>query len=167
MIIPRLVSGTSLSAGNREPRKRTGGDDLCYDHTQLHGESLIERFEAGITRVMQPSLPRPSVNSSRILGSIRPLRLTADPRNVSLRGYRKQRINHRMESHLYSLGLNRKFSFPLVSSHANTLILAQRPDYKPNEFPPVLCSHRNLFRRGVGGGGEKEETEESPERALK
>lgn len=59
-----------------------------------------------------------------------------------------------MESHLYSLGLNRKFSFPLVSSHANTLILAQRPDYKPNEFPPVLCSHRNLFRRGVGGGGE-------------
>lgn len=83
MIIPRLVSGTSLSAGNREPRKRTGGDDLCYDHTQLHGESLIERFEAGITRVMQPSLPRPSVNSSRILGSIRPLRLTADPRNIS------------------------------------------------------------------------------------
>lgn len=72
-----------------------------------------------------------------------------------------------MESHLYSLGLNRKFSFLLVSSHANTLILAQRPDYKPNEFPPVLCSHRNLFRRGVGGGGEKEETEESPERALK
>lgn len=164
MIIPRLVSGTSLSAGNREPRKRTGGDDLCYDHTQLHGESLIERFEAGITRVMQPSLPRPSVNSSRILGSIRPLRLTADPRNVS-----SNIVNsfHRMESHLYSLGLNRKFSFPLVSSHANTLILAQRPDYKPNEFPPVLCSHRNLFRRGVGGGGEKEETEESPERALK
>lgn len=72
-----------------------------------------------------------------------------------------------MESHLYSLGLNWKFSFPLVSSHANRLILAQRPDYKPNEFPPVLCSHRNLFRRGVGGGGEKEETEESPERALK
>lgn len=55
MIIPRVVCGASLSAWNAtKETDRARGNDLCCDHTQLHGESLIERFEAGITRV-QPS----------------------------------------------------------------------------------------------------------------
>lgn len=64
----RRERGTKRDARRKRTEQTVAdqGNDLYYDHTQLHAESLMERFEAGITRapverhrhVMQ-ALPRP------------------------------------------------------------------------------------------------------------
>jgi len=65
MIIPRALrlggGGETERKRKKEPGKtngsgREGGRPISYDRTQLHAESLMERFEPGISRMPRKAI---------------------------------------------------------------------------------------------------------------